>query len=321
MKWAITDNESSKGDTATSLLEFLLQTKTLSITEGEIQDRSKGDTISKTIAVWQTTWFITQCIARGVEGLAVTNLEIMTCAFAALNVLTYRFWWNKPKDVQYPIRIDISKTREGFRNEVGIIRNTKSVWKVLFESLKTDFNTVGENFLFFVPFSLLHLVHPAVYRNFFFFYISLYLFLPYYPLFTLTMHCGRILPDFAKNFHALFIGFGITTAFGGIHCIPLSFSFPTHAEQILWQSCALVLTLSPVLGMIYVLEVRWAENILNRRVVIFITRNILVMVASSLLGLYILARVILIILALTELRALSSTTYQTVLWTTLIPHI
>jgi len=47
-----------------------------------IMDRSKGDALSKGIAILQTGWFILQCIARKIQGLAVTELEVVTLAFA-----------------------------------------------------------------------------------------------------------------------------------------------------------------------------------------------------------------------------------------------
>jgi len=42
-----------------------LDRKLRKISEEDIKDRSKGDILSKLIAILQTTWFILQCIARG----------------------------------------------------------------------------------------------------------------------------------------------------------------------------------------------------------------------------------------------------------------
>jgi hypothetical protein len=36
------------------------------ISKMEIQDKSKGDFISKAVVILQTSWFVIQCIARGV---------------------------------------------------------------------------------------------------------------------------------------------------------------------------------------------------------------------------------------------------------------
>ena len=70
------------------------------ITEEEIEDRSKADGLAKGIAVLQTTWFIAQCSSRTAQGLIITEVELITVAFAALNGILYFLWWNKPFDVK-----------------------------------------------------------------------------------------------------------------------------------------------------------------------------------------------------------------------------
>jgi hypothetical protein len=40
------------------------------ISAADIDDRSKGDALSKIIAILQTTWFIAQCVARGQQQIA-----------------------------------------------------------------------------------------------------------------------------------------------------------------------------------------------------------------------------------------------------------
>ncbi|KAG2067386.1 hypothetical protein BDR04DRAFT_1027713, partial [Suillus decipiens] len=70
------------------------------ITEADIEDRSKGDGLSKGIAILQLVWFVTQLVARYVQNLPVTLLEIDTLAVAALTCIAYCLWWKKPKDVR-----------------------------------------------------------------------------------------------------------------------------------------------------------------------------------------------------------------------------
>lgn len=76
------------------------------ITAKIILDKSKGDSLTKGFVVIQTTWFVLQCIARGVKHLPITELEVVTLAFAALNLVTFAFWWNKPLNVRCPIIVD-----------------------------------------------------------------------------------------------------------------------------------------------------------------------------------------------------------------------
>ena len=72
------------------------------ITEAEIADRSKGDALSKGIAILQLLWFVVQLVARYGQNLPTTLLEIDTLAVAILSCIAYRMWWKKPKDVGCP---------------------------------------------------------------------------------------------------------------------------------------------------------------------------------------------------------------------------
>ncbi|KAJ6449524.1 hypothetical protein C8R45DRAFT_1224357 [Mycena sanguinolenta] len=69
----------------------------------EIKDKSKGDALSKGVALLQGMWFILQCLARAHQHLAITQLEVATLAFAIVNIFIWLLWWNKPLDVQRPI--------------------------------------------------------------------------------------------------------------------------------------------------------------------------------------------------------------------------
>jgi len=82
------------------------------ITTEEIEDKSKGDGLSKLILILQTGWFIVQCIARGAQGLAITELEIATMALCSLNAMMYFFWWYKPLDVKYRVPVYLKSTSD-----------------------------------------------------------------------------------------------------------------------------------------------------------------------------------------------------------------
>ena len=75
------------------------------VTVEEIEDRSKADGFSKTIALGQTLWFVTQCIARGAQHLDLTPVGLLTLSLAVLNGLMYFLWWNKPLGVRCPVRV------------------------------------------------------------------------------------------------------------------------------------------------------------------------------------------------------------------------
>ncbi|KAL0958154.1 hypothetical protein HGRIS_000320 [Hohenbuehelia grisea] len=71
----------------------------------DIEDKSKGDGLSKGLLTLQLLWFILQLISRVVQGFAVTELELMTVAYVVLAVVMMFFWWEKPLNVQRPIHI------------------------------------------------------------------------------------------------------------------------------------------------------------------------------------------------------------------------
>lgn len=85
------------------LLEKLVEFPTIS--DNEIDDKSKGDALSKVIALVQLTWFVAQIIARASRGLAISELELTTAALAGMNSAMYFFWWGKPRDVRFPLEI------------------------------------------------------------------------------------------------------------------------------------------------------------------------------------------------------------------------
>ena len=101
------------------------------VTVEEIEDRSKGDGFSKTIAVGQTLWFIVQCLARRAQHLDVTLIELLTLSLAALNGMMYFLWWNKPLDVRCPVRVylleELNKANEPNQSDKVNARQPQSV--------------------------------------------------------------------------------------------------------------------------------------------------------------------------------------------------
>jgi len=75
------------------------------VTESEILDKSKSDPLGKLFTVLQTTWFVAQYLERWVVHQPRTQLEVMTLAYAALNILVYALWWDKPLNVQEVIDV------------------------------------------------------------------------------------------------------------------------------------------------------------------------------------------------------------------------
>lgn len=306
-----------------------------SITEEDIEDRSKGDSISKTLIIFQTTWFIVQCIARWSIRLPVTELEVATLGFAILNGITYGLWWRKPQNVGRPVFLEIKKPRgrsreihndkveahpesipaqdnravddEKTASELAVKHaadSRKEGW--LLRTLRQDIDAHPH----FTPWKLLRLVPPRLFQ-------------------ALLRPLTKVLePEYVPSHLrvSMFYSAGTThtpnvmavtlpvigIVFGSVHLIPSWFlDFPSRQEMWLWRVSAIIITVEPFLG--FVAYVPFARLDLVAR--IFAQA----MVAG--LPLYVFSRIILLIISLTSLRLLPPAAFQTIEWTSFIPHV
>ena len=96
------------------------------VTESEILDKSKSDPLGKLFTVLQTTWFVAQYLERWVTHQPRTQLEVMTLAYAALNILVYALWWDKPLNVQEVINVGGRASAS-----VGRTEGISSAWDII----------------------------------------------------------------------------------------------------------------------------------------------------------------------------------------------
>lgn len=89
------------------------------ISKNDIEDKSKGDWMTKLFVVLQTTWFIFQCFARWAAHLPVTELEVVTLAYAVQNVFIYALWWRKPQNLSVPFRLYLEEETTSEKLEVS----------------------------------------------------------------------------------------------------------------------------------------------------------------------------------------------------------
>ncbi|KAK7462134.1 hypothetical protein VKT23_007737 [Stygiomarasmius scandens] len=296
-------------DSSKCLTEFLVANGLISITEDEIMEKSTGDALSKIVVVGQTLWFIVQCVARGIEGLVVTKLEISTLAFATLSFATYYFWWNKPQRVRFPVKIEIypkklDTTPKSTGNE-SFWKGIQSAWEAIRELTLFKYEEVDKIWDESPPTPIRIIIFPIV---------------------SLLQQCGDMvagLTHFETGLeevetpiwiYAPVISFAVV--FGAIHSIAWSSESPSFRETAYWREGALLVTCLPILAMVLIK----IEEILQRLPDSWgaILKTVLFMLLP---WVYMLARTILVILALIELRALPFDAYRTVQWTNLIPHI
>ncbi|KZP33978.1 hypothetical protein FIBSPDRAFT_924328 [Athelia psychrophila] len=244
----------------------------------ELRDNSKGDALSKSIAVFQTLWFVVQCIARHIENRAITNLEIMTLAYTVITVAMYAAWWNKPLNVRYPIRVLV----QGGKEEVSAKRTP-------------TFERSG--------------IIGYVRRN---------------------EDRLVILLSGEAIFLSGIIGLALAMVFGAIHCAAWSFAFPSLAEQRVWRVCAiaivaipLALTVALVVFMVFnpgpPVPFNQAQPLPTGHSAYTYHIPLICMYLCAFM--YIPARIFLLGLSFSTLRHLPLSAYQTIQWTTFIPHI
>ncbi|KAJ7308529.1 hypothetical protein DFH08DRAFT_975129 [Mycena albidolilacea] len=178
----------------------------------DIMDKSKGDALSKGLALAQGLWFTAQCLARVQQHLAITALEAATLAFAVVNVFIWLLWWGKPLDVQRPIVVGPPKTGVG----VQPISSSR-IAAVPLKRLDRFLGPITGLYAEFDPLS-----SPSV------------------PSFWAL---GAI--NETNNTGSLIAEGMVGIVFGAIHCIAWNSSFPTAEEKWMWRSCALVVAAIP----------------------------------------------------------------------------
>jgi hypothetical protein len=250
------------------------------ISEKEIEDRSKGDVFSKAFTLLQTMWFITQCTARWVYGLVITELEVTTLAFAALNGILYFFWWDKPLGVACPVPVYLipSKREAGTQStDSDCEENTDPLPSILSESSHTprSSRSFENEELSHLSLSVTKEMESTPLER-----ISFPLFQQpckafvrccvkplfiFYDFFENAMEnmetCTTIhgspalsVPIFyapscgtktlTRETRSLFIGGMTGILFGGTHCI--ASAFPSVEEKYLWRASAATITAVPI---------------------------------------------------------------------------
>ena len=259
-------------------------------TEAEIKDKGKGDWLAKSLVLLQTSWFVMQCISRAVEHLPVTHLEIVTLAYAAMNFVIYIFWWNKPLNVNRPVRVFRKSERMEPRVSEPISEARELTWKAINKGLEKIFGIIIG----------VQDVDVNLSRE------------DRVPRFWANSTDG----ENAAIADAIVLGVGV--CFGAIHCIAWGFSFPAHTELLIWRISSVVITAVPIYIPSLLFLAGWLERKMNSEK-FGTTISYFGTLSGSIL--YIIARAVTLVLAFTSLRELPPGAYETIHWTTFIPHV
>ena len=82
------------------------------LTKEAIKDRSKADSLAKSLACLQAGYMALQLIGRVATGLPVTELEVNIVAHVMCALIMFFFWMQKPLDVKDPVLVTGEWTQE-----------------------------------------------------------------------------------------------------------------------------------------------------------------------------------------------------------------
>ncbi|KAF8518537.1 hypothetical protein BU17DRAFT_48575 [Hysterangium stoloniferum] len=302
------------------------------VDRSQIEDKSKGDAFSKFVAIFQTSWFIVQCIARTAQHLPVTQLELATVALAAANALMYVFWWYKPQGVRCPIYI---KATSPPSEDSPINGNTESPElrgrstcrqqlpsgsdnaigssQVRPEALEGEGEGKTRSFYLLPRVSILRLMPDLVWR------IDMGKTVTHVPMLYSIDPDG---PDGENTrfYQIVVTGAAVGTIFGTIHCIAWNFEFPSRVENDLWRASSLVVTAIPVLLIITEVVYRGVFTSMAYGLLLKTGGSIYIVLSVMSVFLYITARIILLTEAVISLRRLPHSALDGVQWVLSIPH-
>ncbi|CAK5278088.1 unnamed protein product [Mycena citricolor] len=269
------------------------------VKQADIEDKSKGDAFTKSIALLQGLWFLLQMIGRVVQGLPVTQLEVATMGFAALTPIVWLLWWHKPLGVQKPIVLQVhlktpSTSARGDTLSKEDAHQTKLWAKRLAERL--DGILLGQ---YQVPTGG---------------------FVPTFWSQNITSRDRELtwqpfsLMQFSLLTQAVF---GLI--FGGLHCAAWNIHFPSVIEKWLWRSCAISVSLGPTIFMGVLNIFHFSRDIHSSTYALLVLGPLRLGSIASII-LYVFIRLALAILMFTSLRAIPIGAFLSVDWTGFIPH-
>ncbi|KAJ7488934.1 hypothetical protein FB451DRAFT_1080401 [Mycena latifolia] len=249
----------------------------------DIWDKSKGDALSKGVALAQGLWFTTQCLARVYQNLPVTELEVATLAFAVINILIWILWWGKPYNVQQPIPVGPEEDSELPCSTLSLLQLQQAARRQIGHSnLWERHRWIG--------------AFMGIYR--------------YSPKSSTSVPAFWSRNDTKASGDSISIQCLVGILFGAIHCAAWNSQFPSADEMWMWRICSLCVAVIPL----FLLRIFQAGYALD-------TISVFNIALVSVVPIYIVARIFLVILPFMALRSLPSDALVDVDWTSYIPHL
>lgn len=290
-----------------------------SISLDDIRAVNKADGLARTFTLVQMGWFCLACLGRAFDRTGLAPLELETLTFILCTLHTFFFWYHKPLDPARPLIIPISRTTDELRqvpmNQANLFEQTPLDFvkpppdpKSLVTPFWFGFKVVLESFQrhkISMPPSMPvqtfpnSVVTPPAGVGW-----PLTLYLIFFQLMYYGMHIGlgRVIP-FTSRTESYIWEISNITQFVLIATFVLALWAGSHAApwlaKWLFQQEA-----STVIGVASLLPY-WARLLIH----------------GPFVAGYIVARIMVLGVALSTLRALPPFVYQDVNWSNFLPHI
>ena len=272
------------------------------ISADELHSRGESNWLVKLIALLQISWFAFQTLFRVIQHIQVTPLEVLVLAFVFCSILTYILFWSKPQNVGYTVSIPL-KSKTSSSTTAALTHSDEEIKDQREGTKSTSTSTLLQNYD----------CTEADGRG--------------SPRAIDGLKCDSSrssrqlvqLPDSTKLRDSCMIMTVLMALFGAVHCLAWNSPFPSSAEELTWRVCALIITSIPALlaGTLACFSRDDGEKFIDNGGTIGIS---VAFAIFSAVGLYAAARIGLIVLAFTALRAQPSDAYQTVTWTQYLPN-
>jgi hypothetical protein len=240
------------------------------ITKLEIQDRSKADTFAKVFTLLQSLWFVLNVIGRRIQRLPISPLELSCIAYVFCTLITYMFWWHKPKDILTTMTIPcaFSLSEMPPKIQTSIINFNKATGGTCHYRWRK-----------------LHLPDTE----------------------------AQVLSVIRGRMPAL-MGLLVGLIFCCIHIFAWNYTFPSNAEELLWKICNVGAAAIPILclAIVYIRSIAPAK--FDALWAFVLALYILI------ISFYSFARLAVVVMLFTTLRALPTSSYLTLDWGKAIPH-
>jgi hypothetical protein len=89
----------------------------IQMSDKDIRDKSKADSVAEMIAVLQISWLVLHCLSRKIVGYPLTVLEVHTLVHAGCALMMYSLWASKPLDIKEPTLV----SADGFKDELALM--------------------------------------------------------------------------------------------------------------------------------------------------------------------------------------------------------